>query len=75
MRDRQTDTERERLSDSLTQEEKERGREVFKNLRVAQKINRSHPIQIAFQIDPFIKLNIIKTERNTECKKNIRSNE
>ena len=50
-------------------------REVFKNLRVAQKIDRGHPIQIVFQIDPFIKLNIIKTKINTECKKNIKSNE
>ena len=50
-------------------------REVFKNLRVAQKIDRGHPIQIVFQIDPFIKLNIIKTNINTECKKNIKSNE
>ena len=39
-------------------------REVFKNLRVAQKIDRGHPIQIVFQIDPFIKLNIIKTKIN-----------
>ena len=50
-------------------------REVFKNLRVAQKIDRGHPIQIVFQIDPFIKLNIIKTKISTECKKNIESNE
>ena len=46
-------------------------REVFKNLRIAQKIDRGHPIQIVFQIDPFIKLNIIKTKKTRNVNKTL----